>query len=85
MYSGIDGRMLEVKVYQGIMYYQRLKHMTEDKYQVPALSYLLLLWCSVYLFWTGVGGVNLQDSLPIFWIVWLVCVPNSAISAAGTN
>ncbi|KAA0191554.1 hypothetical protein HAZT_HAZT007511 [Hyalella azteca] len=34
MYSGIDGRMMDVKVYQGIMYYQRLRHMTEDKYQV---------------------------------------------------
>ncbi|KAF2365748.1 RNA polymerase beta subunit protrusion [Trinorchestia longiramus] len=34
MYSGVDGRMLETKVYQGIMYYQRLRHMTEDKYQV---------------------------------------------------
>ena len=41
MYSGIDGRLMEVKIYQGIMYYQRLRHMTEDKYQVRLLfSYL---------------------------------------------
>ena len=34
MYSGIDGRMLKTHVYQGMMYYQRLKPMTEDNYQV---------------------------------------------------
>merc|ERR1719342_348960 len=34
LYSGTDGRMMEVKVFQGIIYYQRLRHMTADKWQV---------------------------------------------------
>ncbi|CAL4133379.1 unnamed protein product, partial [Meganyctiphanes norvegica] len=34
LYSGTDGRMMEVKIFQGIIYYQRLRHMTADKWQV---------------------------------------------------
>lgn len=36
LYSGVDGRMLEVEIFEGIMYYQRLRHMTADKWQVRA-------------------------------------------------
>ncbi|XP_053642694.2 DNA-directed RNA polymerase I subunit RPA2 isoform X1 [Cherax quadricarinatus] len=36
LYSGIDGRMLEVEIFEGIIYYQRLRHMTADKWQVRA-------------------------------------------------
>lgn len=31
MFSGIDGRPFDVKVFYGPMYYQRLKHMVDDK------------------------------------------------------
>ncbi|KAK6165568.1 hypothetical protein SNE40_022473 [Patella caerulea] len=34
LYSGIDGRELEVEIFIGIVYYQRLRHMVSDKFQV---------------------------------------------------
>ncbi|KAB7494168.1 DNA-directed RNA polymerase I subunit RPA2 [Armadillidium nasatum] len=34
LYSGTDGRMMEVEIFEGIIYYQRLRHMTADKWQV---------------------------------------------------
>lgn len=34
MYSGIDGCEMKVDIYIGIVFYQRLRHMVSDKYQV---------------------------------------------------
>ncbi|XP_048246491.1 DNA-directed RNA polymerase I subunit RPA2-like isoform X1 [Haliotis rufescens] len=34
MYSGVDGREMEVSIFCGIVYYQRLRHMVSDKFQV---------------------------------------------------
>lgn len=34
MYSGVDGRELEADIFFGVVYYQRLRHMVADKYQV---------------------------------------------------
>lgn len=39
LYSGTDGRMLEVEIFEGIIYYQRLRHMTADKWQVRMINY----------------------------------------------
>lgn len=38
MYSGIDGREFEVDVFFGVVYYQRLRHMVSDKFQVTSIS-----------------------------------------------
>lgn len=34
MYSGITGEELHADIYIGLVYYQRLRHMVNDKYQV---------------------------------------------------
>ncbi|KJH48262.1 DNA-directed RNA polymerase, beta subunit [Dictyocaulus viviparus] len=33
-YSGVDGREFEVQIFFGVVYYQRLRHMIADKFQV---------------------------------------------------
>ncbi|XP_052801585.1 DNA-directed RNA polymerase I subunit RPA2-like [Mya arenaria] len=33
-YSGVDGREMEANVFMGVVYYQRLRHMVSDKFQV---------------------------------------------------
>ncbi|CAI4223171.1 unnamed protein product [Auanema sp. JU1783] len=35
-YSGVDGRQMECQIFFGIVYYQRLRHMIADKFQVRA-------------------------------------------------
>ena len=34
LYSGVNGKELEVGIFVGIVYYQRLRHMVSDKFQV---------------------------------------------------
>lgn len=34
MYSGVDGREFEADIFFGVVYYQRLRHIVADKYQV---------------------------------------------------
>jgi len=34
LYSGINGKEMEIQIFIGIVYYQRLRHMVADKYQV---------------------------------------------------
>ncbi|EDO30235.1 predicted protein, partial [Nematostella vectensis] len=34
LYSGIDGREFEADIFMGVVYYQRLRHMVADKFQV---------------------------------------------------
>uniref|UniRef100_A0A915KBH9 DNA-directed RNA polymerase n=1 Tax=Romanomermis culicivorax TaxID=13658 RepID=A0A915KBH9_ROMCU len=36
IYSGIDGREMKADIFFGVVYYQKLRHMVEDKYQVRA-------------------------------------------------
>ena len=34
MYSGVLGTELTAQIYMGVVYYQRLRHMVSDKFQV---------------------------------------------------
>lgn len=34
MYSGVLGTELNAQIYIGVVYYQRLRHMVSDKFQV---------------------------------------------------
>lgn len=34
VYSGVDGREMEADIFFGVVYYQRLRHMVSDKFQV---------------------------------------------------
>lgn len=38
MYSGVYGTQLQVDIYLGIVYYQRLRHMVSDKSQARAVG-----------------------------------------------
>lgn len=38
MYSGVDGRQLEAKIFVGLVYYIRLRHMVSDKWQARSLG-----------------------------------------------
>jgi len=38
MYSGITGEQFEADIYLGVVYYQRLRHMVGDKYQVRSVG-----------------------------------------------
>lgn len=42
MYSGVLGTELTAQIYMGVVYYQRLRHMVSDKFQVGARTRLLL-------------------------------------------
>ena len=46
MYSGTDGREFEADIFFGVVYYQRLRHMVADKYQVPFLPFQWI-WSSL--------------------------------------
>ena len=36
LYSGINGKEMDVSIFVGIVYYQRLRHMVSDKFQVSS-------------------------------------------------
>ena len=45
LYSGITGREFEAQIFIGPVYYQRLRHMVSDKFQVLTDSSIYLLTC----------------------------------------
>ena len=72
MYSGVDGREFEADIFFGVVYYQRLRHMVADKYQViyspPAHSsvlYLILVSLCIKTFPTSVWW---QTIMRVIWL-----------------
>lgn len=43
MMSGVTGRLLEAHIFIGVVYYQRLRHMVADKYQVRTTSVIFTI------------------------------------------
>lgn len=41
MFSGVNGQELEADIFIGVVYYQRLRHMVSDKFQVHKLTGLI--------------------------------------------
>ena len=48
MYSGVDGRELEADIFFGVVYYQRLRHMVADKFQVSHRHRNVVFNCTHY-------------------------------------
>lgn len=44
MYSGVDGREMSAAIFFGVVYYQRLRHMVLDKYQVKFRFFLFVFF-----------------------------------------
>ncbi len=40
MYSGTTGLQFEVDIFIGVVYYQRLRHLVSDKFQVQKSNYI---------------------------------------------
>ena len=38
MYSGVDEREFDANIFFGVVYYQRLRHMVSDKFQVRTMG-----------------------------------------------
>lgn len=43
LYSGVNGEPMRAEIFIGVVYYQRLRHMVNDKHQVRSVSSLPLL------------------------------------------
>lgn len=72
MYSGVDGREFEADIFFGVVYYQRLRHMVADKYQViysppthPSVLYLILVSLCIKTFPTSVWW---QTIMRVIWL-----------------
>lgn len=46
LYSGVSGKMMEAEIFMGVVYYQRLRHMVSDKYQVARAEHALRCFLS---------------------------------------
>lgn len=49
LYSGIDGKEFEADIFIGVVYYQRLRHMVSDKFQVG--TGLIQFTAHTFAFW----------------------------------
>lgn len=61
MMSGSTGRQLEAQIYVGVVYYQRLRHMVADKYQVWRIYVInIIILGNLY---------QLLRSILSFWVI----------------
>jgi hypothetical protein len=47
LYSGVNGKELEADIFIGVVYYQRLRHMVSDKFQVCLILTIEIVLCKV--------------------------------------
>lgn len=59
MYSGVLGTEFVCEIYFGVVYYQRLRHMVSDKYQVQTLQFM-------HEFDSKVGDTHLKASFSTY-------------------
>ncbi len=66
LYSEIDGREFEADIFMGVVYYQRLRHMVSDKFQVPTTGPIDILTHQPVKGRKNAGGIRFEmerDSL----------------------
>lgn len=65
MYSGTSGTEFHADIYFGVVYYQRLRHMVKDKYQVRSIANLFFIMQVFFDHSQGTGPVNKLIRQPI--------------------
>ena len=75
LYSGVTGQEMEADIFMGIVYYQRLRHMVSDKFQV---SYHSSPSCRNYI----LSDTSLADRFFLFFVIKMFVLPiaNNTIS-----
>ena len=68
MYSGITGEEFAADIYLGVVYYQRLRHMVLDKFQVRTTGPVDPITRQPVKVYTSVAQTSLQNKLiyPVF-------------------